>query len=39
MPLTGKFTTKPLAPTNFKVGPEKFQISWTKSATPNVRYL
>ena len=37
VPLTGRFTTKPLAPTNFKTGPGAHEISWTKSPTPNVR--
>lgn len=37
LPLTGRFTTKPLAPTNFKTGPGAHEISWSKSPTPNVR--
>ena len=36
-PLTGRFTTKPLAPANFKTGPGPHEISWSKSPTPNVR--
>ena len=36
--LTGRFTTKPLAPANFKTGPGSQEISWSKSPTPNVRY-
>ena len=30
------FTTKPLAPSNFKMLPESEEISWTRSATPRV---
>ena len=30
------FTTKPLAPSNFKMLPESNEISWTRSATPRV---
>ena len=37
VPLTGRFTTKPLAPSNFKTGPGAQEISWSKSPTPNVR--
>ena len=36
-PLQGIFTTKPLAPSNFKVAPESNEISWTRSGTPRVR--
>ena len=36
IPLVGKFTTKPLAPTNIKVGPGPHEVTWTKSATPSV---
>ena len=35
-PLQGIFTTKPLAPSNFKVAPESNEISWTRSGTPKV---
>ena len=35
--LTGRFTTKPLAPSNFKTGPGSQEISWSKSPTPTVR--
>ena len=35
-PLSGHFTTKPLAPSNFKLGPGDHEISWTKSPTPSV---
>ena len=31
--MTGKFTTKPLAPTNFRIGSEPNEVLWTKSAT------
>ena len=37
--MIGQYTTKPLAPTNFKVGPGKYEISWTKSPTPSVRFV
>ena len=37
VPVTGRFTTKPLAPANFKTGPGSHEISWSKSATPTVR--
>ena len=37
-PLSGKFTTKPLPPTNFRLGCEQFSIMWTRSPTVNVRY-
>ena len=36
-PLAGQFTTKPLAPSNLKIGPGKQEISWTRSPTPSVR--
>ena len=36
-PLEGIFTTKPLAPSNFKVTTESDEISWTRSGTPRVR--
>ena len=36
-PLLGAFTTKPLAPTNFKVVSETQEISWSKSPTASVR--
>ena len=35
--LIGTFVSKPLPPTNLKLGPGWNQISWTKSPTPNVR--
>ena len=38
LPLTARFTTKPLAPANFKTGPGSHEISWSKSPTPTVRY-
>eukprot|EP00092_Neocalanus_flemingeri_P032028 GFUD01034810.1.p1 GENE.GFUD01034810.1~~GFUD01034810.1.p1 ORF type:complete len:905 (+),score=215.05 GFUD01034810.1:108-2822(+) len=34
--LIGTFTTKPLAPTNFKLGMEPNEITWMKSPSPNV---
>ncbi|XP_023343416.1 uncharacterized protein LOC111712896 [Eurytemora carolleeae] len=34
--LIGTFVSKPLPPTNLKLGPGWNQISWTKSPTPNV---
>ena len=37
VPLTGRFTTKPLAPANFKTGPGSHEICWSKSPTPTVR--
>ena len=36
-PLEGIFTTKPLAPSNFKLTTESDEISWTRSGTPRVR--
>ena len=36
-PLKKVFTTKPLAPSNFKLVPESGEISWTRSSTPRVR--
>ena len=36
-PLLGVFTTKPLAPTNFKVVSETQEVSWSKSPTTSVR--
>ena len=36
-PLIGSFMTKPLPPTNFKLGMESNEITWLKSSTPNVR--
>ena len=36
-PLSGQFTTKPLPPTNFRLGSEQFSIMWTRSPTANVR--
>ena len=33
--MAGKFTTKPLAPTNFRIGSEPNEVLWTKSATVN----
>ena len=35
-PLSGKFTTKPLPPTNLKIVADSNSISWTKSPTPSV---
>jgi len=35
-PLCATFMTKPLAPTNFKLGTEQNEIAWTRSPSPNV---
>jgi len=36
-PLCGQFSTKPLAPTNFRIGSDENEISWTKSSTVSVK--
>ena len=36
-PLNGVFTTKPLPPTNLKVGPGNHELTWTLSPTQSVR--
>ena len=38
VPLSGMFSTKPLAPSNFKLGSAPTEIVWTKSPTTKVRY-
>jgi len=35
-PLCGQFTTKPLAPTNFKLGSNQYEIIWSKSPSVKV---
>ena len=35
-PLTGSFTTRPLAPTNFKVDEESGEVAWVASPSPSV---
>ena len=35
--LTGNFLTKPLPPSNFRIGEEENQISFHKSATPSIK--
>ena len=36
VPLQGTFTTRPLAPTNFRVEEESGELAWLASPTPNV---
>ena len=35
-PLTGSFTTRPLAPTNFRVEEESGEVGWVASPSPSV---
>ena len=35
-PLTGSFTTRPLAPTNFRVDEESGEVGWVASPSPSV---
>ena len=37
LPLHGVFVTKPLPPTNLKVGPGNHELTWTVSPTQTVR--
>ena len=36
-PMKGVFTTKPLPPSNLKVGPGNLELTWTTSQTQTVR--
>ena len=35
-PLTGSFTTRPLAPTNFRVDEDSGEVAWVASPSPSV---
>ena len=35
-PLTGTFTTRPLAPTTFRVDEESAEVAWVASPSPSV---